>query len=96
MMVAASCCGDVFQRRDWETFQDRGKDERSRVIVENLIQSSQDLRLGRRLSFQQHNDPKHKAKSEWFPWDVTGEFTEIQQFFRMSMQMHITSSFFIR
>uniref|UniRef100_A0A9J8CVQ7 Transposase Tc1-like domain-containing protein n=1 Tax=Cyprinus carpio carpio TaxID=630221 RepID=A0A9J8CVQ7_CYPCA len=34
----------------------------SDVLDENLLQSSQDLRLGRRFTFQQDNDPKHKAK----------------------------------
>ena len=40
-----------------------------RVILEgNLFQSSRDLRLGRRFTFQQDNDPKHTAKAtlEWF------------------------------
>ena len=31
MVVAASCCVDVFLGRDWETSQDLGKDERSKV-----------------------------------------------------------------
>uniref|UniRef100_A0A4W5PM99 Amyloid-beta A4 protein n=1 Tax=Hucho hucho TaxID=62062 RepID=A0A4W5PM99_9TELE len=31
--------------------------------MENLLQSSQDLRLGRRFTFQQDNDPKHTAKT---------------------------------
>ena len=36
-------------------------------IYENLVQSAQDLRLGRRFTFQQNNDPKHTAKTtqEW-------------------------------
>ena len=33
------------------------------VLNENLIQSTQDLRLGRRFTFQQDNDPKHTAKT---------------------------------
>uniref|UniRef100_A0AAZ3RR21 Transposase Tc1-like domain-containing protein n=1 Tax=Oncorhynchus tshawytscha TaxID=74940 RepID=A0AAZ3RR21_ONCTS len=35
---------------------------------EILFQSSRDLRLGRRFTFQQDNDPKHTAKAthEWF------------------------------
>ena len=54
--------------RDWETSQDRGKDERSKVYREildenNLLQSAQDLRLGRRFTFQQDNDPNHTAKT---------------------------------
>ena len=40
-----------------------------REILEGyLLQSSRDLRLGRRFTFQQDNDPKHTAKAtlEWF------------------------------
>ncbi|KAI2648153.1 Transposable element Tcb1 transposase [Labeo rohita] len=37
------------------------------ILDENLLQSVQDLRLGRRFTFQQDNDPKHTAKimKEW-------------------------------
>ena len=37
------------------------------ILEENLLQSAQDLRLGRRFTFQQDNDPKHTAKitKEW-------------------------------
>ncbi len=37
------------------------------ILDENLLQSAQDLRLGRRFTFQQDNDPKHtaKIKKEW-------------------------------
>ena len=37
------------------------------ILNENLLQSAQDLRLGRRFTFQQDNDPKHTAKTmqEW-------------------------------
>ena len=56
-----------FSGRDWETSQDRGKDEWSKVQSEVLLQSAQDLRLGRRFTFQQDNDPKHTVKTtqEW-------------------------------
>ncbi len=37
------------------------------ILDENLLQSAQDLRLGRKFTFQQDNDPKHTAKitKEW-------------------------------
>ena len=37
------------------------------ILDENLLQSAQVLRLGRRFSFQQDNDPNHTAKTtqEW-------------------------------
>ncbi len=37
------------------------------ILDENLLQSAQDLRLGRRFTFQQDNDHKHTAKitKEW-------------------------------
>jgi hypothetical protein len=33
------------------------------ILDENLLKSAQDLRLGRRFTFQQDNDPKHTAKT---------------------------------
>ena len=37
------------------------------ILDENLLQSAQDLRLGRRFTFQQDNNPKNIAKTmqEW-------------------------------
>ena len=37
------------------------------ILDENLLQSTQSLRLGRRFTYQQDNDPKHTAKTlqEW-------------------------------
>ena len=37
------------------------------ILEENQLQSAQDLRLGRRFTFQQDNNPKHTAKTtqEW-------------------------------
>ena len=40
-----------------------GAKYRERSIDENLLLSAQDLRLGRRFTFQQDNDPKHTAKT---------------------------------
>ena len=33
------------------------------ILGENLLESAEDLRLGRRFIFQQNNDPKHEDKS---------------------------------
>ena len=39
----------------------------AKILDENLLQSAQDLRLRRRFTFQQDNDPTHTAKTtqEW-------------------------------
>uniref|UniRef100_A0AAZ3QMN3 Tc1-like transposase DDE domain-containing protein n=1 Tax=Oncorhynchus tshawytscha TaxID=74940 RepID=A0AAZ3QMN3_ONCTS len=33
------------------------------ILDEDLLQSAQDLRLGKRFTFQQDNNPKHTAKT---------------------------------
>ena len=47
------------------------------ILEGNLFQSSRDLRLGRRFTFQQDNDPKYTAKAtlEWF----TGKHLHVLQ-----------------
>ena len=37
------------------------------ILEENLLLNAQDLRLGRKFTFKQDNDPKHTAKTtqEW-------------------------------
>ena len=40
------------------------------ILDENLLQSAQDLRLGRRFTFQQDNDRKNTAKTmQWWLQD---------------------------
>ena len=38
-----------------------------RILDENLLDSAMNLNLGRRFTFQEDNDPKHKAQAtlEW-------------------------------
>ena len=72
MVVAASCCGDVFPSAGTgklvriEGMMDGTKYRET--LEGHLFQSSRDLRLGRRFTFQQDNDPKQtiKATLEWF------------------------------
>ncbi len=60
----------VFQLQgqdDWLQSRERNAAKYRDILDENLLQSAQDLRLGRRFTFQQDNDPKHTAKimKEW-------------------------------
>ena len=71
MVVAASCCGDVFSAAGTGRLvrikaKMNGTKYRE-ILDENLLQSTQDLRLWRRFTFQQDNDHKHTAKTtqEW-------------------------------
>ena len=34
-----------------------------RIIDENLLESAMHVKLGKRFTFQQDNDPKHKAEA---------------------------------
>jgi len=64
MVVDPSCCGGVYSGRDWGTQIIRNIQY---ILNENLVQSSQNLGLGRGSNFQIDNDPKHTAKTiqEW-------------------------------
>ena len=44
-------------------WQGLGTEQSTEILDENLLQSAQDLRQGRRFTFQQDNDPKHTAKT---------------------------------
>ena len=72
IMLAASCCGYVFPSAGTgKLFRIEGMMDGAKyreILEENLFQSSRDLRLGRRFTFQQDNDPKPTAKAtlEWF------------------------------
>ena len=60
--------GLLFIGRDRHACQDsRGNGQCSRILDENLLESAMDLKLGRRFTFQQNSDPKHKSKAtlEW-------------------------------
>jgi hypothetical protein len=57
MVVAASWCRGV-------RMEGKINGERYRQILdENLLQSTQDLRLGLRFTVQEDTDPKHRAKT---------------------------------
>ncbi len=57
-----------FRSRDWGTHQKFRIEEKLNApkywdsLYENPVQSIQNLRLGRRFTFQQNNDPKHTAR----------------------------------
>ena len=62
--------GFLFISRDWQACQDRrdnGRCKFRRILDENLLKSAMNLKLGRRFTFHQDNDPNHKAKAtlEW-------------------------------
>ena len=69
MVVAASCFGGVFQWQGlghWSVLREAGRSNRD-ILNKNLVHSAQDVRLGRRFTFQQDNVPQHTAKTarEW-------------------------------
>ncbi|CAJ0929959.1 unnamed protein product [Ranitomeya imitator] len=72
MVVAASWFGPAFLQQGqgrWLKLMRRWMEPNAGPFLkENLLESANYLRLGRRFVFQQDNDPKHKAKStmEWF------------------------------
>ena len=60
----------LFNGRDWGTCKEEGTINVAKyrqIISENLLQSTKDLRLQQRFTFQQANDPKYTAKAtlEW-------------------------------
>ena len=62
MVVAASCCGNVFQQQwvgDWSGLRESWTAEYKMIS----LYFAQDVRLGRRFTFQQGNDPKHTDKT---------------------------------
>jgi len=56
----------IFISRDWKLARIEGTMDGAkyrRIVDENLLESAMNLKLGRRFTFQQDNDPKHKAKA---------------------------------
>ena len=66
MVVAASCCEDVFSSAGTgRLVAVEGKRTAAKYIDifdDDLLQISLDLRLGRKFIFQEDNDPKHTAE----------------------------------
>ena len=70
MVVAASCCGCFTAAGTGRLVRIEGKMNGVKyreILDENMLQSAQDLRLGRSFTFQQDTDPKHTTKTtqEW-------------------------------
>jgi hypothetical protein len=59
--------GMFLSGRDWKTSQEMNLAKYREILDDNLLQSSQVLRLRRWFTFQQDNNPKHTAKTmqEW-------------------------------
>jgi hypothetical protein len=73
MVVAISCCGDIFQRQglgDYSGSRKRCTEKNAERSLMKTCCSVQDLNLGRRFTFQQDNDHRHTPKTmhEWL-WD---------------------------
>ena len=50
------------------------------ILEENLLQSAQDLKLGRRFTFQHDNNPKHTAKTtQELEWICREEWEKLLQ-----------------
>uniref|UniRef100_A0AAQ6IG64 Tc1-like transposase DDE domain-containing protein n=1 Tax=Anabas testudineus TaxID=64144 RepID=A0AAQ6IG64_ANATE len=74
MVVAASCSGAASLQQgqgSWSELMGRWMEPNTGQSWRKtcwMLESAKHLRLGRRFTFQQDNDPKHKAKApmEWF------------------------------
>ena len=66
MVVVASCCGEVLSEAGTGRLvriEGKMNGAKYRKILDELLRSTQDLRMGRRFTFQQDNDSKHTAKT---------------------------------